>query len=94
MLIVYALISHPDAPNINTPAFWGVTAYLGFLGTTLAFLLYLRGLEQIGAARTSIFLNFVPIFSVLTSNIILQEPITWPTILGGALALTGVRLLN
>jgi drug/metabolite transporter (DMT)-like permease len=94
MLIIYALITHPDGPNVNTLAYWGVSAYLGFLGTTLAFLIYLRGLERIGAARTSIFLNFVPIFSVLSSNIILREPITWPTILGGALALTGVRLLN
>lgn len=94
MLIFYALLTRPTSPNLNTLEFWAVSAYLGFLGTTLAFLLYLRGLEQIGAARTSVFLNFVPIFSVLTSNIILKEPITWPTIIGGALALTGVRLLR
>jgi len=94
MLILYAVITHPSAPNLNTPSFWLITAYLGFLGTTLAFLLYLRGLEQIGAARTSIFLNFVPIFSVLSSNIFLKESITWPTLCGGALALSGVFLLT
>ena len=94
MLIVYAVFTQTPAPNLNTPSFWIISAYLGFLGTTLAFLLYLRGLEQIGAARTSIFINLVPIFSVLSSNIVLKESITWPTILGGALALTGVRLLT
>jgi drug/metabolite transporter (DMT)-like permease len=94
MLLLYAALTHPPTPNLNTFTFWSTSAYLGFLGTTLAFLLYLRGLEQIGAARTSIFINLVPIFSVLTSNIVLKEPITWPTIFGGILALTGVRLLT
>lgn len=94
MLIIYAVITQTPTPNLNTPSFWAISAYLGFIGTTLAFLLYLRGLEQIGAARTSIFLNLVPIFSVVTSNLILKEPITWPTLIGGSLALTGVRLLT
>lgn len=94
MLMVYAVFVEAPLPNFSSVAFWGISAYLGFLGTTLAFLLYLRGLEQIGAARTSIFINLVPIFSVLSSNVILQEPITWPTVAGGILALSGVRLLT
>ena len=94
MLMVYAVFVEAPLPNFSSVGFWGISAYLGFLGTTLAFLLYLRGLEQIGAARTSIFINLVPIFSVLSSNVILQEPITWPTVAGGILALSGVRLLT
>ena len=94
MLIAYALLIGAPAPNLASPSFWMISAYLGFLGTTLAFLLYLRGLEQIGAARTSIFINLVPIFSVISSNLILREPITIPTVAGGVLALTGVRLLT
>lgn len=94
MLLAYVAFVHPALPDLSRPSFWIITSYLGFLGTTLAFLLYLRGLEQIGAARTSIFLNLVPIASVLSSNLILDEPITWPTVVGGVLALTGVRLLT
>lgn len=94
MLMVYSIFVEEPLPNFSSVSYWGISAYLGFLGTTLAFLLYLRGLEQIGAARTSIFINLVPIFSVLSSNLILQEPITWPTVAGGILALSGVRLLT
>jgi len=94
MLLGYVAVVHPAMPDLQSPKLWAITAYLGFLGTTLAFLLYLRGLEQVGAARTSIFINLVPVFSVLTSNLVLDEPVTAPTLAGGLLTLTGVRLLT
>ena len=94
MLILYASLAGIPVPQLNTPAFWWISAYLGILGTTLAFVLFQRGLERIGAARTSIFINLVPIFSVLSSSLVLGEAVTVPTMLGGVLALTGVRLLN
>ncbi|MBM3758659.1 MAG: DMT family transporter [Acidobacteria bacterium] len=93
MLLAYVMVVGGPVPDLTSVKFWGITMYLGFLGTTLAFLLYLRGLEQIGAARTSIFINLVPVFSVVTSNVLLREPITWPTVVGGMLCLTGVQLL-
>lgn len=94
MLVIYAVVVEEPAPNLASWSYWSVTAYLGFLGSTLGFLLYLRGVEQIGAARTSIFINLVPVFSVLTSNVVLQEPITAATVVGGVMALGGVRLLT
>ncbi len=94
MLIGYELVLGAPAPDFSRWQFWVIASYLGFLGTTLAFLLYLRGIERIGAAKTSIFLNLVPVFSVITSNFALSEPITMPTLAGGALAMVGVRLLT
>jgi len=94
MLTVYATAAGVPVPNLNTPAFWWISAYLGLAGTTLAFVLFQRGIEQLGAARTSIFINLVPVFSVLTSALYMGEAVTIPTLVGGALALTGVRLIN
>lgn len=94
MLLVYALATGAPAINFTSPNLWLVSAFLGLLGTTLAFTFYLRGVAAIGPARASIFINLVPIFSVLSSTLVLHEPLTWPTLLGGALALTGVTVLN
>ena len=94
MLVIYAVAAGTPVPQLNTPAFWWISAYLGLAGTTLAFVLFQRGIERLGAARTSIFINLVPVFSVLSSTLVLGEAVTLPTLLGGALALTGVRLIN
>jgi drug/metabolite transporter (DMT)-like permease len=70
------------------------TVFLGVLGTTVAFLLFLKGIGQIGASRASIFVNLVPVFGVLFSALILREPPGASALFGGALVIAGVRLLN
>jgi drug/metabolite transporter (DMT)-like permease len=73
---------------------WMAAAFLGLGGTTIAFLLFLKGLAQIGASRTSIFINLVPVFGVLFSSLLLGESLGGATLLGGAFVIAGVRLLN
>jgi drug/metabolite transporter (DMT)-like permease len=63
---------------------WMSAAFLGLGGTTIAFLLFLKGLAQIGASRTSIFINLVPVFGVLFSSLLLGESLGGATLLGGA----------
>jgi drug/metabolite transporter (DMT)-like permease len=70
------------------------SVFLGLLGTTVAFLLFLKGIGQIGASRASIFVNLVPVFGVLFSAVILREPQGSSALAGGALVIAGVRLLN
>jgi drug/metabolite transporter (DMT)-like permease len=73
---------------------WMSAVFLGLGGTTVGFLLFLRGLAQIGASRTSIFINLVPVFGVLFSALLLGESLGGATLLGGAFVIAGVRLLN
>lgn len=94
MLLVYGLVERPALERVSSPSFWVVSAYLGLAGTTLAFLFYLQGIAKLGPARASIFINLVPVFSILSSAVYLGERVTLATIAGGALALTGVGLLN
>jgi drug/metabolite transporter (DMT)-like permease len=68
--------------------------YLGAFGTVLAFIWYTQGISRIGVSRTVIFNNFVPIFAVLLSFLMLSEPITWSMSIGGALSFIGVILTN
>jgi drug/metabolite transporter (DMT)-like permease len=77
-----------------TPPDWASLAYLGLGGTALGFSLYYQGIKKIGAARAGIFINLVPLFSILLSRLILGEAINPMVLAGGVLVLTGVTLTN
>lgn len=68
--------------------------YLGAGGTALGFVWYAQGLKQLGAARTAVFNNLVPVFGVGLGTVILGEPLLASMILGGAVAVAGVSLTN
>jgi len=73
---------------------WLSIGYLGIFGTVLGFLWYFEGIQQIGASRAAIFINFVPINGVLLATLILAEPLTSALLLGGVLVVSGSWLTN
>lgn len=73
---------------------WVNLTYLGLCGTALGFSLYYKGIKKIGASRAGIFINLVPVFSLLLSWFILNETIRPAVLAGGILVLTGVTLTN
>ncbi len=58
-------------------------------GTVLAYLFWSVGIRQLGAGRTSLFLNLVPVFAMLVGGA-MGNPPTPAQIGGGLLVLTGV----
>jgi len=92
-LVAYAALQPPPAAPWS-PKVWLAAAFLGWGGTTAAFLLYLKGIGQIGPSRASIFINLVPVFGVILSSVFLGEAVSGATLLGGAVVIVGVRLLN
>ncbi|MFT5701568.1 MAG: drug/metabolite transporter (DMT)-like permease [Desulforhopalus sp.] len=73
---------------------WLSLCYLGIGGSAIGFSFYYKAIRKIGAARTGIFINLVPVFSVLLSWLILGEVIKPIVIAGGLLILSGVSLTN
>ncbi|MBP7081407.1 MAG: DMT family transporter [Rhodocyclaceae bacterium] len=69
-------------------------AFLGILGTAVAFTWYAEAVGQLGAMRTGMFINLVPLFAVLLGAAILHERLTAATLFGGALIVAGVVTLN
>ncbi|MBO9541734.1 EamA family transporter [bacterium] len=62
------------------PSGWAVVAYLSMLGTVAAFLLWSRGVQQVGAARASLFMNLIPVWILLGAVGFLHErllPLQW-----------------
>jgi len=48
----------------------------------------------LGASKTSVFVNLVPVFGVLASSIILKEMVKQATLAGGLLIIIGVIITN
>jgi len=73
---------------------WISLAYLGVIGTVLAFIWFYEGIQRIGASRTAIFNNLIPVFTLVLSVIILDEQVPAYTYAGAALVLTGITMVN
>jgi len=73
---------------------WASLAYLGICGTAFGFSLYYQGIKKIGASRAGIFINLVPLFSILLSRLMLGESVKIIVLAGGIMVLTGVSLTN
>ena len=84
-----ALIATPITGQV-----WASLAFLGVLGTALAFVWFYEGIQALGMSRAVVFNNLVPVFGVLLAWLILDEPIHLSLLIGGSLAVAGVFLVN
>lgn len=73
---------------------WMAIAYLVILCTIAAYLAYNFALQLIPASQAGVFLYLNPVAAVIIANIVLGEPFTALTAMGGVLAIAGVYLAN
>jgi drug/metabolite transporter (DMT)-like permease len=73
---------------------WLSLAFLGVVGTAIAFVWYGQALQKLGAARTVVFNNLVPVFGVFFGWLLLNEPLSISLLFGGSLAVIGVFIVN
>ena len=83
-----------DANALLDPRVWVYIGYLAVFGTVLAFVWFYKGVHAIGAARASQFINLVPVSGVFLGAWLLNEPLTWSLLSGGAMVLFGLWLTN
>jgi drug/metabolite transporter (DMT)-like permease len=75
-------------------AAWTSLVYMGSLGTAVAFVWFLEGVQRLGPARAAVFINLVPIAAIALGALLLDERITVPMVVGAAMVITGVWILN
>ena len=93
LLLAVALANAPaDLVPVYTPRAWAALLFLGLLGTTLGFTWFNQGVQRIGAARASIFINLVPVCAVVQAAWLLDERPGPSVLFGGLLVLAGVVL--
>lgn len=99
MLWVAALVV--EGPAVTLDALLGLDArevaalvFLAAGATALAYAWYYRGIEALGAGVASSYISLVPIFGVAGGALVLGETIDATLLVGGALTIAGVLLVN
>jgi drug/metabolite transporter (DMT)-like permease len=68
--------------------------WLGILGSGLAYLAVFRLLAQWGATRTTMVAYLIPVVGIVLGYLVLQEPIDASLIVGTALVIAGIGIVN
>lgn len=74
------------------PEVWGNLLFLGTVCSMAAYVIWAQAVKRLGAVKASNYMYFVPIVTLIASQILLDEKITWVGYLGCALILLGVWL--
>jgi drug/metabolite transporter (DMT)-like permease len=73
---------------------WLALLWLGLLGSCVAYILFFSLMNSIGPTRTTMVTYIPPLVGVLLGAIFLGERLNWQAIVGGALILSGITVVN
>jgi drug/metabolite transporter (DMT)-like permease len=76
------------------PSFWWAVFFLAVPCTVFAFAVWFGALEQMPASRVVGFVYLVPMFAVTFSRFLLEEPISPALVVGAAILISGVWLVQ
>lgn len=92
----YIVLALPQIVRVDwlSVSVWTLSALVlsGLLALNLAYVIWYAGVQRLGAARTSIYSNGVPVVAMIVAWLWLGEALTWTKILGAAAVLSGVVL--
>jgi drug/metabolite transporter (DMT)-like permease len=71
---------------------WIIAAYTAVFASLIAQVLYIKGVEAIGANRAGLFINLVPVFGTLLSVLVLGEHLQAFHVVALVLALGGIAI--
>ncbi len=77
-------------PKLHTWKAGFSLVYLIIGATILAYWLWNKALEKVSASVSGLYLNALPLISIIASVILLNESLTWRILIGGCLVLFGV----
>nr|WP_281365759.1 DMT family transporter [Paenibacillus frigoriresistens] len=72
-------------PNIPFGA-WGAILFMAFFSSVLGYLCWNKGMKELGASKTSLFFNLVPIVTMIVS-FMTGVPVSFIQILGAVLVI-------
>ena len=75
-----------------TPLGWLIVVYVIVFPSLISQLLYVRGVELIGANRASLFINLIPLFGSVGSVLILHERLEGFHLVAAVLIIVGIVL--
>ena len=93
LLLAPALLLFPPAAT-PAPGMLALVAALGVVCTGVAYLLYFRLIEDIGAAPALTVTFLIPLFGTFFGWLVLDEAVGWHTLAGGAVVIAGTALVT
>jgi len=93
LLMAPALLAFPPAAP-TTADIVAIVAALGVVCSGLAYLLYFRLIDDIGAAPALTVTFLIPLFGTFFGWLFLDEPVGWHTLAGGAVVIAGTALVT
>jgi len=82
------------APLHAPPLVWAALVFLAAGATVLAYAWYFDGVAALGAGGAAAYISLVPVFGVASSALLLGEPLQPSLLVGGALAVAGMAVMN
>lgn len=83
-----------DVPPNWSPILIGSILYLGLGTSAIAFLCWNLAIQKLGAGRTVLFGNLIPVFSIIEAVILLGEKMTSAHIISGIIVVSGLGIAN
>jgi len=83
-------------PVVGPPtlAALAAVAFLAVVCSAVSYLLWFSALEELGPARTSVYIYLEPFVTLALAASVLDEPVTWAALAGGCAVLAGVFLVQ
>jgi len=91
--VIALLIEEPWTAQPDAEAIFSIL-WLGILGSGLAYLFVFRLFAAWGATRTTLVAYLIPVVGIVLGYLVLEEPVDARIILGTALVIAGVGLVN
>ena len=95
LLMVMTLSSGNTMPITAIPAStWMAIIYLVFVSSIVAFVAFIYTMKHLEPAIASLYAYINPIVAILTGSVLMNEKLTINILIGSAITLTGVFLVN
>jgi len=84
-------VPHLDFSQVSTPSLLSVV-YLGVFGSGICFIIMAMAIRELGAAKSNIFANLIPVVTAILSFFLLKEAMPMLKILGIFIVILGLLL--
>ena len=92
MLPALTLNFEPELTRLANPIYLLNLIYLGVGASALCFVTWNFAVKVLGVVKVSVYIYMVPVITIVTSVLILKEPVTWISAVGTVLAVAGLFL--
>jgi drug/metabolite transporter (DMT)-like permease len=78
--------------KLAEPVVWMNLIFLGVIAALICFVLWSIVIRELGALSSANYIYLSPVSTMIASAIFLQEPVTWISVVGSIMILTGLFL--